>query len=308
MFYVKKDGFFINGLNALASVNSEQDVKINLKFHNWQDQIISNFKKNNSQKHTFNWAGKKDDLLQSFFISDGYFLTEDKKSQINIIAPKNWNKDFINKVIKYLSKITIKCNKFFTAQDHAFLPTNNSFILIEQENSLFGTEGVAQQGSNFSYQVIASSDLYNNNFTNELKHTLIHEYLHQWIGLKLKAEVPQDSRWFFEGAVDYYSAKLGYISGFYDSDGFFKFYNNNLREYYAYNFDKAEISEMTRQTPIYDLLEYKIGFLLSSIIDNELSKMNPKYNLDFFIKNIVNEEKNFDLKEFFKKNKIYYKY
>jgi predicted metalloprotease with PDZ domain len=303
LFYIEKNSFFINGLNVLASINSEQDIRVTIKFYNWQEQIISNLKYNNSQKQTFNWVGKKDDLLKSYFISGNFFLIQDKKSQINIITSKNLKKDFINKLINYLSNITVGCKNFFSTKGNSYLPPNNTFILIGEENPLFSTQGIAQRGNSFSYQVITSNDLYNNNFTNELKLSLTHEYLHQWIGLYLTGKTLQDSSWFFEGMVDYYAAKLNYVFDLYDSNSFFEFYNNVLREYYSFNFDKIEINDLPQQIPIYDLLEYRIGFLLSSIIDNKLSLASINYNLDFFIKNIINTEKFFILKDFLKKIK-----
>ncbi|RTK92138.1 MAG: hypothetical protein EKK61_06030 [Rickettsiales bacterium] len=294
LFDIEQENFFFITEYVLALVEYKGQAQINFLFHNYDQPIISSLNINSSFNQSFSIVDKYNNLVKSFFISN--YQSVKLVENDYIFFPSDFTQDFSKNLISYLRSITLLCKEFFLINNQRSFVTNNSFIFVNSKDKNTNS-GIAQKAMNSSYQVIATSN--NSNLDDQLKHTILHEYLHQWFGLTFKPQSINDSRWFFEGVTDYYAAKLNYIFNQFDCDSFFKIFNNKLQNYYYNNFDKISLTESNVGMPIYDLIDYDLGFILGSLIDNKISFHNPQYNLDFFVKSLVDKEPIFVKEKFF---------
>ncbi|MBU0616993.1 MAG: hypothetical protein KKI02_04695 [Planctomycetes bacterium] len=103
---------------------------------------------------------------------------------------------------------------------------------------------------------LAGSGLYNSfalfvapgsKIDDAVEHLFAHELFHHWNGRLLKAKQPERLvYWFIEGLTDYYALRILYESGHWDADGYTKWINKHIREYYLNPAINARNEEIER--------------------------------------------------------------
>jgi predicted metalloprotease with PDZ domain len=124
---------------------------------------------------------------------------------------------------------------------------------------------------------------------------LNHEHFHTWNAVKMSANSPEGSLfWFTEGFTEYYAATLNFRTGLMDFSDYIEHINGILNDYYTSPF-RNEKNEKIQQ----DLwknqrllkLPYDRGFLLALSWDQKIKALGP-YSLDDFMRALYKKTQN----------------
>lgn len=132
----------------------------------------------------------------------------------------------------------------------------------------------------------------------DLKHLLVHEYIHKWINNDLiKKDKTISYKWFTEGFTKYFSDKINFDLGIITLEEYVRNYNSILRHYYSSvysHYDTKTLSELYWQNTNANSAIYNRGYIIAQELETLLAgHTDPKSNLFEIINKILTEiEKN----------------
>lgn len=294
---VHATGYGLFALPNMEECKSNRPMDFSVNWNNAPENWLYASSYNNTSN--INFKGSEGDLLHSIYTagkSRHYDLPMKENSVLlSLYGDFNYSDQ---ELVESLTNIIASQREFF--KDYDFPYYLISIVEGDQPQSIGGT------GLNNNFSAYIPKDIDSRN----VRVTLTHEHLHNWIGGKLKNNKEEKlNYWWSEGFTDYYTRVLGLRTKTISLEEFINECNELLSNYYLSPVHNAPNSRIKADFwKNYDVqkLPYNRGFTFAFSLNNKIKlHSNNKSSLDNLMYELISDAKKNKIKF---SNKLFIKY